>query len=125
MSGSESLKTCNLDWEKGEEKVMSSLFCFLKGTGDKERDPEIHLLIFFFFREREEGEREKETSICCSSYFCIHWLILLCALTRDQTHNLGVLGRRSNQMSYPARAKGVIERNSCLLYTSDAADEVY
>ena len=60
MSGSESLKTCNLDWEKGEEKVMSSLFCFLKGTGDKERDPEIHLLIFFFLeRGRKDRERQK------------------------------------------------------------------
>ena len=44
-------------------------------------------------RERER-ERERETSISCPNYSCTHWLILVCALTRD-----------------------------CLLYTSDAADE--
>ena len=32
---------------------------------------------------RERGERERLT--CCSTYLCIHWLILVCALTRDQT----------------------------------------
>ena len=34
---------------------------------------------------------------------CIYWLILECALTWDPTHILGVSGRRSNQLSYPAR----------------------
>ena len=45
--------------------------------------------------EREEGgERERETSICCSTYLCTHWLILVCALTLtgDGTHILGALG---------------------------------
>ena len=28
-------------------------------------------------------ERERETSICCSIYLCIHWLIFVCALTGD------------------------------------------
>ena len=37
-------------------------------------------------------------------HFCIHWLVLVCALTGDQTHNLGISGRYSNQLSYPARA---------------------
>ena len=32
------------------------------------------------FRKREEG-RERETSICCSTYLRIHWLLLVCALT--------------------------------------------
>ena len=42
-------------------------------------------------REAErERERERETSICCSTYLCIHWLILVCALARDGTHNLSV-----------------------------------
>ena len=27
--------------------------------------------------------RERETVICCSAYLCIHWLILVCAVTRD------------------------------------------
>ena len=48
--------------------------------------------------------REKETSVCCSIYWFIHWLILLCALTRNWTSNLGVSGQCSNQLSYWARA---------------------
>lgn len=44
-------------------------------------------------------------SICCSTQLCIHCLILVCALTaRDRTHNLGALGRHSDQLSHPARA---------------------
>ena len=56
-----------------------------------------------------EGEREerRERNIdCCSTYGCSHWFILVCALTGDQTHNLGVLGWHSNQLSYLARAPG-------------------
>ena len=49
-------------------------------------------------------ERERETSICCSTYLCIHWLILVCTLTRDRTHNLDAWGQCSNQLSYMARA---------------------
>ena len=54
------------------------------------------------FRERK-GEKEQERSDCCSTYLCIHWLIFVCVLTEDQTHHLGVLGWRSNQLSYLAR----------------------
>lgn len=49
-------------------------------------------ILFIHFREREggkEGKRErkmekgrdrgKETSTCCSTYLCIHWLIPTCA----------------------------------------------
>ena len=56
---------------------------------------------FFDFRRKE---RERETLICCSTYWCIYLLILLCTLTGDWTHNFGVSGRHSNQPSYPARA---------------------
>ena len=53
---------------------------------------------FFLEREGKRGEREggrqrvreRETSVCCSTYSCTHWLILVCVLTRDQTHNLVV-----------------------------------
>lgn len=31
--------------------------------------------------------REKETWICSSAYFCIHLVLLVCALVGDQTHN--------------------------------------
>ena len=50
------------------------------------------------------GERERERLICCSTYLCIHWLMLVCALTGDRTCNLGTSGRCSNQLSYPAGA---------------------
>ena len=51
-----------------------------------------------FFRE------EREILICCSTYSWIHWLSLVCALTRGWTRNLGILVRCSNQLSYPAKA---------------------
>ena len=51
------------------------------------------------------GERvcEWERELCCFTYLYILWLILVCALMWDRTSNLGVLGRCSNQLSYPAR----------------------
>ena len=57
------------------------------------------LISLLLILERGEGERESETSICCSTYLFIHWLILVCALTRDWTCNLGVIGQHSNQLS--------------------------
>ena len=61
------------------------------------------------FRERKErGEEEQETLICYSTYLCIHWLILICTLTEDQTHNLGLSGQCSNQLSYSAMAAAPI-----------------
>ena len=56
-------------------------------------------------RERErERERQAERDICCSTYLCIHWFILVCALTLDLTRNFGVSGC-SNQLSHLDRAK--------------------
>ena len=55
-------------------------------------------------------ERERERLICCSTSLCIHRLLSVCALTGDQTHNLGVSGWCSNPLSYPARVC-----NKCLL----------
>ena len=43
--------------------------------------------------------------ICFSTYLCIHWLILVCALTGDRTHNLGMWRCCSKQLSYLARAQ--------------------
>ena len=57
-------------------------------------------LFIDFFREREE-RRERETLICCSTRLCINWLIVVCALTGDGTHDLGT-GQCSNQVSYLA-----------------------
>ena len=47
-------------------------------------------------REKEKGGRKREALIACSTYLCIHWLILMCALTGNFTRNLGVLGHCSN-----------------------------
>ena len=60
------------------------------------------------FKVRRGGGREREPSICCPTYLCIHGLFLVCTLTGDQTHNLGVSRWCSNQMSYPARARRCI-----------------
>ena len=59
--------------------------------------------IYLFSREREEGREIEKQSICCSTYLCIHWLISVCALTGDRTHNLGALGWPSNLLSYLGR----------------------
>ena len=59
------------------------------------------LLVFYLFVCFREGEGG--IPLCRSIYLRIHWLILACALTGDQTCNLGVLGH-SNQLNYPARA---------------------
>lgn len=40
-----------------------------------------------------------ETSICCSINLCIRWLV--CTLTGNLAHNLGVLGQRSNRATRP------------------------
>ena len=81
------LPTLSLRSPGCQEKAMSTQSCF-----------------YFFLKilklfidsggrggEREsEGESVRETSICCFTYLSNHWLILVCALTRDQTHNLGI-----------------------------------
>ena len=74
--------------------------------------------LFIDFRERKGGGwgenrevEERETSICCSTYLCIYWLILVCALTGDSTRNLDVLGRHSNQLSYPASQLFILNQN--------------
>ena len=41
----------------------------------------------------------------CSTYLCIHWLLLVCALTWHKTSKLGISGGRSNQLSYPTQGK--------------------
>ena len=56
-------------------------------------DSEVFFFYLLIFLERRGREREtkRETLICWSSYLCIHWLILVYALTRDRTCNLGIL----------------------------------
>ena len=40
--------------------------------------------------------KEREREICCSTVLCIHWLFLVCALTRDWMCNFGLSGWCSN-----------------------------
>lgn len=46
-----------------------------------------------FYQLILERKGERETWVCCSTYLCIHWLIL----TGDGTCNPGGLGRHFNQ----------------------------
>lgn len=41
-------------------------------------------------RGREGRQKERETSVCHSTYFCVHWLTHICALTGDGIQNLGM-----------------------------------
>ena len=41
--------------------------------------------------------------ICCYTYLCTHWLILVCALTGDQTWSLNIWGRSSNWLEPPGQ----------------------
>ena len=59
----------------------------------------INLFLVIIFRERGRKRERKETSICCSTYSCIHWLLLVYVLTGDRTCNLAVLRQHSNQLS--------------------------
>ena len=61
--------------------------------------------VFIDLRERETREREGETSICCATQLCLHWLLPVCALTRDRTLNLGVFGMSLQPTEVLARAQ--------------------
>ena len=79
-------QACALDWEsnwqpfdsqasaQSTESNQPGLFLFLK------------LFLFILFTDLRGGggrERGRETSICCSTYLLIYWLILVCALIGD------------------------------------------
>ena len=51
------------------------------------------LFPFFLFLDFRARKGKRETLICCPLIDAfIHWLIRVCALTRDRTHNLGTIG---------------------------------
>ena len=62
-------------------------------------------------RQKDLFFRERETLTCCSTDGCIHWLHLVCALTRGGTRNLSTSGWCSNQLSYPTRAQEDLDMN--------------
>lgn len=49
------------------------------------RSPDLSFFIYIFNFKKLILEREQEHSICCSIHLCIHWLILVWALTQDLT----------------------------------------
>ena len=58
------------------------------------------------------GGRERDGQTDVGLLFQLLMLSLVLpawALTRDRTHNIGVLGQCSNQLSYPARANKHLE----------------
>ena len=69
-------------------------------------------LNFYILTSEREGRRERERLIWCYTYLCSHWLILVRALTGNQTCNLGVRGQHSNQLSYLARASWVFDESN-------------
>ena len=75
---------------------------FLRKRGRKKRERERDT------KQEKEREKERETSTYCSTRPCPHWLILVCALTRNQTCNRGILGWHSNQLSYPTRTNLIL-----------------
>ena len=48
-------------------------------------------ILIINLREKEK----KRTLICCFTYLCSDWLILVWALARDQTHNSETLTHRT------------------------------
>ena len=46
-------------------------------------------IFIYWLLERDRKGRERERSIGCSTYLHIHWLILVCVLTKDPTGNRG------------------------------------
>ena len=94
-----------LCWTKGKAGRLVSKCAAEQVEDDRTWDKDIAM------RHREDWEseyiffkltdfRKRETSICYSTYLYIHWLILVCALTWNQTRNLVISGQRSNQLSY-------------------------
>lgn len=58
------------------------------------------MVFYYCFLREEKRETKRKKLICCSTDL---WLLLICALPRGRTSNLGVLGQGSNQLSYQAR----------------------
>ena len=67
-------------------------------SGQKRKRLHFKSIFSYWLLERER----KETLICL--FVPLIYAFILCALTWDQTCNLGLLGRCSNQTSYQARA---------------------
>ena len=65
-----------------------------------------------------KGVGGREGQICCSTYLCSHWLILICAPTGYWTINLGVSRWHSNQLRHLVGAPSVFLHTWCGLCLS-------
>ena len=79
-------------------QVFGSQAVCYKGPLSKHSTTLYHLLFFIIIiiiiiTDLRERKGEREISIWCYTYLCTHWLSLVCALTRDQTCNIGVSGQ--------------------------------
>ena len=54
---------------------------------------------FYLLIWERERNREGEKEVFGATYLCIHLWLVVCALTRDGTWNLGVSGRCSHQLN--------------------------
>ena len=68
---------------------------------------EISHMSFFLI---DFGDRK---TLICPTYWCVHWLILICALPGNRTPHLGVFVWCSNQLSYPCRGS----QESCITHS--------
>ena len=68
-----------------------------------------HTFVFIDLERRggregwKEEERKRERNINLLFHLHTHWLILVCALTLELTHNLGESRQCSNHLSYPGQ----------------------
>ena len=97
---------------EGERNIHSLFHLFMHSLVDSFLNC-FYLLILE--RERGMGDREREKHLSTVPTVCIHWFLLVCTLTRDQTCNLDISGPCSNPLGYPARAgQGIFD----LFYSS-------
>ena len=81
-------------------QMPSALWCLGARNFPHEQKWETFFFSIYWFQREREREKERETSISCFTYLCIYWLIFVCALTRNKTHNLGVSGQCSNPVIF-------------------------
>ena len=65
------------------------------------------LYILFIDIKERKGERERRRSICCSTYLCFHWLILVCAQTGDQSAILAHQDALTNRATRPGPKEAI------------------
>ena len=92
--------------------AVPSLFVALS-TKDGPMEIFLTLLILERGREGEEGRGGRERNIDSLFHLCTHWLVFLCALMGNRTHNLSILGQHSKYLS--TRPGQMEISNECLM----------